>query len=75
MLPHGTGKAVRVGVFATGEDAAAAKAAGARADACPARCYAQMTELGWQQCPRFPASPRDARALRRGNCFFGCMSA
>jgi ribosomal protein L1 len=39
MLPHGTGKAVRVGVFATGEDAAAAKAAGARADGGPARCY------------------------------------
>lgn len=29
MLPHGTGRSVRVGVFASGEDAAAATAAGA----------------------------------------------
>ena len=33
MLPHGTGRNVRVGVFASGEDAAAALAAGAHATA------------------------------------------
>ncbi len=35
-LPHGTGKVVRVAVFAEGDDAEAARAAGARRAAQPA---------------------------------------
>ena len=56
MLPHGTGRSVRVGVFAAGEAAVAAKAAGAL-PAGPASTASSD----------FPASGRSLQCKQRGS--------
>ena len=57
MLPHGTGKSLRVAAFAEGEDAVAATAAGERH--CASGCYAVCwlhPQGGWPQnaCVTWP---------------------
>ena len=54
VLPNGTGKKVRVAVFAKGADAEAATAAGAEIVLCPARRQARLP----------PMSPRLSTRLR-----------